>query len=179
MTFSIIQGDLFDPAHKFNALAQGVNTRGIMGSGIAVDFREKFPDMYEDYMDECSKYSSVLPGLMHQWYDEKGTGGCYPDNPAVYNLFSQIHPGMGNASMELLERATYLMLLEAEDALTVFGCYDQLDGTKDLTDGKFRVGLPWIGCGVGGLKRHNVEHMFRRFLSDSEVEFVLVEQPER
>lgn len=176
MTFSIIQGDLFDPAHNFNALAQGVNTRGIMGSGIAVVFRDRFPEMYENYKDECYRHSSILPGLMHQWYDEAGTGGCPANNPAVYNLFSQIHPGEGNASYELLERATYLMLLEAEDALTVFGCYDEADGTNDLIDGKFRVGLPWIGCGVGGLKKHNVEHMFRRFLSDSEVEFVLVER---
>jgi len=179
MSFEIIQGDLFDPSHNFNALAQGVNTRGIMGSGIAVDFREKFPAMYEGYLDECSKHSSVLPGLLHTWYDEDG--GVCVERPAVYNLFSQVHPGVGNASYELLERATYLMLQEAEDAMEVFKSYDELvpDLVPDLIDGQFRVGLPWIGCGVGGLKRYNVEHLFRRFLSDSEVEFVLVEQPER
>jgi len=175
MTFQIIKGDLFDPSHNFNALAQGVNTRGIMGSGIAVEFSQRFPDMYEDYMDECYKYSSILPGLIHRWYNA-GNGGCPVEDPAIYNLFSQIHPGDGNASMELLERATYLMLQEADDALEVFGGLDRLIGSNDLIDGKFRVGLPWIGCGVGGLKRHNVEHLFRRLLTDSEVEFVLVEQ---
>lgn len=174
MTFSIVKGDLFDRQHNFNALAQGVNTRGIMGSGIAVAFSARFPEMYEGYKDECAKYSSLLPGLLHTWYDN--SGGAEPDAPGVYNLFTQVHPGDGNASMELLERATYLMLVEAEDALEVFGSYDRLEGANNLTDGKYRVGLPWIGCGVGGLKRHNVEHLFRRLLTDSEVEFVLVEQ---
>ncbi len=176
MTFEIVKGDLFDPSHNFNALAQGVNTRGIMGSGIAVEFRQRFPAMYEGYMDECYTYSSVLPGLLHCWYDDDG--GVPVERPAVYNLFSQVHPGDNNASMKLLERATYLMKVEAEDALEVFGAYDVLEGSEDLTDGKYRVGLPWIGCGVGGLKRYNVEHLFRRFLTDSEVEFVLVERPE-
>ncbi len=176
MTFSIIKGDLFDRSHNFNALAQGVNTRGIMGSGIAVEFRQRFPAMYEGYVDECYKYSSVLPGLLHCWYDDDG--GVPVERPAIYNLFSQIHPGDNNASMELLERATYLLKVEAEDALEVFKAYDEEDpeSVPDLIDGRFRVGLPWIGCGVGGLKRHNVEHLFRRFLSDSEVEFVLVER---
>lgn len=176
MTFSIVKGDLFDPSHNFNALAQGVNTRGIMGSGIAVDFREKFPAMYEDYMERCYQYAAVLPGLLHSWYDDDG--GVSVERPAVYNLFSQVHPGDNNASMELLERATYLLLVEAEDALEVYTTYDETDlyYIPDLIDGKFRVGLPWIGCGVGGLKRYNVEHLFRRFLTDSKVEFVLVER---
>lgn len=177
MTFSIIQGDLFDPAHNFNAFAQGVNTKGIMGSGIAVEFRQRFPAMYEDYVNECSKYEAILPGLLHTFYSDEG--GALPEDPAVYNLFSQVFPGEGNASYELLERATYLMKIEAEDALQVFGDYDEANGgayEQNLTDGKYRVGLPWIGCGVGGLKKYNVEHMFRRFLSDSDVEFVLVER---
>jgi hypothetical protein len=70
------------------------------------------------------------------------------------------------------------MLVEAKDALGVYKTFDEYEPylKPDLTDGKYRVGLPWIGCGVGGLKRHNVEHLFRRLLTDSEVEFVLVEQ---
>jgi O-acetyl-ADP-ribose deacetylase (regulator of RNase III) len=176
MTFEIIKGDLFDPAHKFNALAQGVNTKGVMGAGIAVAFRERFPAMYAEYQQWCSTYESVLPGLLHAFYPQDG--GVHPSDPAVYNLFSQIHPGK-DGSYELLERATFLMRIEAEDALTVFLNYE--DGlspeSRDIIDGKFRVGLPWIGCGIAGLAKHNVENIFRRYLSDSvDVEFVLVEQ---
>lgn len=175
MTFSIIKGDLFDPAHNFNALAQGVNCKGLMGAGIAVPFREKFPAMYREYLDWCVKYEAVLPGLLHAFYPI--AGGVHPSDPAVYNLFSQIQPG-ANGSYELLERATFLMRVEAEDARLVFSNYEVDDAVedRDLIDGIFRVGLPWIGCGIAGLAKHNVEHIFRKYLSDSEVEFTLVEQ---
>jgi len=174
MTFQIIKGDLFDPAHNFNALAQGVNTKGIMGAGIAVPFREKFPLMYREYIQWCAKYEAVLPGLLHAFYDVDG--GVHPSRPAVYNLFSQVQPGK-DGSYALLERATFLMLKEAEDSLSVFTAFDSTrPEDPDLIDGKFRVGLPWIGCGIAGLQRHNVEHIFRRYLTDSEVEFTLVEQ---
>jgi O-acetyl-ADP-ribose deacetylase (regulator of RNase III) len=170
MSFEIIKGgDLFDPAHKFNALAQGVNTKGLMGAGIAVPFRTKFPEMYREYIEWCVKYEAVLPGLLHAYYP-KGADP-QPETPAVYNLFSQKQPGK-DGSYELLERATFLMLQEAEDAHGVYG----EDWEDILEDNRFRVGLPWIGCGIAGLERHNVEHIFRRYLTDSDVEFVLVEQ---
>ena len=169
MTFQIIEGDLFDPAHRFNALAQGVNTKGLMGAGIAVAFRNKFPKMYEEYKEFCSKYESILPGLITSHYSDDG--GADPEDPAVYNLFSQIQPGK-NGDYALLERSVFLMLQEAEDAHSVF------DSAGELPDGRFRVGLPWIGCGIAGLEKHNVEHILRRYLSDSEVEFVLVQQPD-
>jgi O-acetyl-ADP-ribose deacetylase (regulator of RNase III) len=167
MTFEIIQGDLFDPAYQFDAFAQGVNCQGLMGAGIAVPFRERWPEMYEEYKELCAKYRHILPGLLHTHnpdpVEEKVVDGGitlvhleFP--PTVYNLFSQVQPGP-NGSYELLQRAAFLMLRDAEE------------------QGFDRVGLPWIGCGIAGLAKHNVEHIFRELLTDSEVEFILVEQP--
>lgn len=167
MTFEIIQGNLFDPTHNFDAYAQGVNCQGMMGAGIAVAFREKWPEMYEEYKELCGKYRHILPGLLHIYNpeaveDKMVDGGftfihlVFP--PTVYNLFSQNQPGR-NGSYELLQKAAFLMLRDAEE------------------QGFERVGLPWIGCGIAGLAKHNVEHILREILSDSEVEFVLVEQP--
>lgn len=169
MTFSIIKGDLFDPAHNFDALAQGVNTFGVMGAGIAVPFREKWPEMYESYKVLCTKYGPTLGGLAHIWTDKwsieavinEETGGpmlVQDVGITIYNLFSQITPGK-DGNYELLRKSTILMRQDTES----------LKGIS-------RVGLPWIGCGLAGLERHNVEHIFREVLEDSSVEFVLVEQ---
>lgn len=167
MTFSIIKGDLFDPEHNFDALAQGVNTYGIMGAGIAVKFREDYPEMYEEYSALCAKHGETLSGLFHVYIPEPtsevgvGSGGVptltVDWGMTIYNLFSQTVPGR-DGSYRLLQTATILMRQDAE-------------GSKHD-----RVGLPWIGCGIAGLEKHNVEHIFRTILGDSEVEFVLVEQ---
>lgn len=168
MTFEIIKGDLFDPDHNFDALAQGVNTYGVMGAGIAVPFREKWPEMYEDYKSLCTKYGPSLGGLTHIWVPEMDAGEPYwseelaapvieiEAGTTIYNLFSQIAPGR-DGSYDLLLKAAIQMRQHADATL-------------------YKVGLPWIGCGIAGLERHNVEHIFRKVLDDSEVQFVLVEQ---
>lgn len=168
MTFSIIQGDLFDPAHEFDALAQGVNTYGVMGAGIAVPFRETWPEMYDDYKALCTKYGATLSGLIHIWTpdplseagqdEETGIPTLYVDfGTTIYNLFSQTAPGR-DGNYGFLMKATILMRQDAE------------------AQGFDKVGLPWIGCGIAGLQKHNVEHIFKTVLDDSEVEFILVQQ---
>ena len=153
MSFEIIQGDLF--ANNFDALAQGVNTKGKMGAGIAVDFRERWPIMYEDYKRLCEAYTDILPGLLHTW---ENTWDSEDPIQVIFNLFSQNFPGK-NGSYELLAKSSLLMRMEAE--------------ARSFE----RVGLPWIGCGIAGLEKHNVAHFFERILGPSTVEFVLVEQP--
>lgn len=172
MSFEIIQGDLFDTAHRFDALAQGVNTQGIMGAGIAVTFMNKFPDMYEEYQYLCEKFGPALGGLLHAYRDYEetkltfspvGDGTFTLDvdtlEPAIYNMFSQIMPGR-NGDYRLLQQAAIQVLFDAEEME-----YD-------------RVGLPWIGCGIAGLEKHNVSNIFEQVWGDSDIEFILVQQDE-
>lgn len=163
MTFEIIQGDLFDQEiHLFDALAQGVNCQGLMGAGIAVPFREKWPAMYEDYRRVCKKFGPALAGLVHitRGLPDPVQNG-YPYTvlgPTIYNMFSQVMPGK-NGDYRLLQQSAISVLFDAEEMEYR------------------RVGLPWIGCGIAGLAKHNVEHIFRAVFDESDVEFVLVEQP--
>lgn len=168
MTFQIIQGDLFDPFYNFEALAQGVNTFGVMGAGIAVPFREKWPEMFDSYRNLCSRHGQTLAGLAHIYHPlpeittEEGEDGVtlvhVPDpEPIIYNLFSQIAPGP-NADYQLLRTAAILMRQDAENQLLE------------------KVGLPWIGCGIGGLEKHNVQAILDSVLHTSDVGFFLVEQ---
>ena len=46
------------------ALVNTVNTEGVMEKGIALQFKKKFPEMYEAYRVAC-KEGKVRPGKMH------------------------------------------------------------------------------------------------------------------
>lgn len=164
MTFEIIQGDLFDPALQFDGLAQGVNCQGIMGAGIAVDFREKFPEMYDEYEALCGKSKHLLAGKVHSYLSKN------EEDPDVYNLFTQFQPG-ADGNYAYLEHAAFNMrqVTEMLDSLYRILTYGDPSG--------YSVGMPWIGCGIAGLAKHNVEHILRSQLEDSVIRFVLVEQP--
>lgn len=45
-------GDMFKS--KAQTLVNTVNCVGVMGKGIALEFRKRFPDMYEDYLKRCA-----------------------------------------------------------------------------------------------------------------------------
>jgi len=47
----VLIGDLFES--QAQTLVNTVNCVGIMGKGIALGFKERFPDMYEDYVARC------------------------------------------------------------------------------------------------------------------------------
>jgi len=52
-------GDIFES--KAQTLVNTVNCVGIMGKGIALEFKTRFPDMYDDYVQRC-KDKEVKPG---------------------------------------------------------------------------------------------------------------------
>ncbi|KAF7289514.1 S5A-REDUCTASE domain-containing protein [Mycena chlorophos] len=61
MTVTHLIGDLFSaPANSI--LVQACNTRGSWGAGIAVAFKEKFPDAFEEYKAACKKDGAALLG---------------------------------------------------------------------------------------------------------------------
>lgn len=53
MAIKIIKGNLF--TSKAQTLINTVNTLGVMGAGIALEFRLRYPDMYEKYVELCKQ----------------------------------------------------------------------------------------------------------------------------
>lgn len=49
----VLVGNLFDS--ECQTLVNTVNTVGIMGTGIALEFKKRFPDMFEDYARRCAE----------------------------------------------------------------------------------------------------------------------------
>lgn len=63
-----VTGDLFD--QDVPAIGHGVNAEGKMWSGIAVDMKNTFSKMNQDYVDLC-KNGLVVPGSILPWWSEK------------------------------------------------------------------------------------------------------------
>ena len=58
----LAQGNLLEA--KVEALVNAVNTVGVMGAGIALQFRQSYPEMFKAYEQAC-KAGAVSPGKMH------------------------------------------------------------------------------------------------------------------
>ena len=43
-----------------DALVNTVNTEGVMGKGIALEFKKRFPDMYGDYVQRCRRHEVAV-----------------------------------------------------------------------------------------------------------------------
>lgn len=49
---TVRKGDLFESGAQ--TLVNSVNCVGVMGKGVALEFRKRFPDMYADYLQRCN-----------------------------------------------------------------------------------------------------------------------------
>ena len=54
MTLKIIEGNIF--TSKASTIVNTVNTVGVMGAGIALECRLRYPDMFIEYQELCKKH---------------------------------------------------------------------------------------------------------------------------
>jgi O-acetyl-ADP-ribose deacetylase (regulator of RNase III) len=114
------------------AIGHGVNCRGVMGAGIAKIFRSKYPDMYHAYVNLCEQ-GEVRAGGIVAWKE--------PD-VMIYNLASQISPG-ADATLWAVASSVRLALMNCAG------------------NGIPALGLPRIGCGIGGLDWPDVKSIMK------------------
>jgi len=139
MPIQYVAGDLFANEYDAPALAHGCNCIGSMGTGIAVGFRERYPDMYEEYRRLCKAKPRLFnPGDCFLW---KAT-----DKPWVFNLATQENTWRSRATYEWVEQALRAMRSRSE------------------AENVGAIAIPRIGTGYGGLSwkklRPLIEHVF-------------------
>jgi O-acetyl-ADP-ribose deacetylase (regulator of RNase III) len=119
-----VQGDLLEaPA---DALVNAVNTEGVMGKGIALLFKERFPQMYSVYRQACVA-GEVRPGKMH-----------------VFDC------GFGSRPRFIINFPTkrdWRLPSKLEDVETGLAALVQEIQERQIRS----VALPALGCGNGGL----------------------------
>ena len=133
------QGNLL--AANAEALVNTVNTEGVMGKGIALQFRQAYPEMYRAYEKAC-KSGEVRLGEMHVF----DLGGLADGPRWIINFPTKGH-------------------WRARSNLT-----DVEKGLGDLTEKIRQLGirslaLPPLGCGNGGLDWNEVRPVIEKAFS--------------
>lgn len=139
-------GDMFEAAADIRV--NTVNCVGVMGAGVALAFKQRYPEMFKDYQRDC-KNGRVVPGRMHVW---KSLSGDWIVNfPTKRDWREPSRYEDIDSGLDDLRR--YLETL-----------------------GPVTVALPALGCGHGGLDWSRVSGMIRDKLMNIDAH-VLVFEP--
>ena len=127
MPVTFCSGDLFLSGAQ--TLAHGCNCRGAMGAGIAVGFKERFPQMYQRYKHKCI-------------FGEFQPGDAYVDKecePWVLNLATQW--AFGGAKLDFIRQAFQWIADHYKE--------------EEITS----IAMPRIGAGYGKLDWQSIKKL--------------------
>lgn len=134
-----LRGDLL--AADVDALVNTVNTVGVMGKGIALQFRRRYPELFADY-SRAAKSGQVQLGRMYVWETDTIGGPRY-----VINFPTKGHWRSPS------------VLTDIESGLD--------DLVKVIRDRDIRsIAIPPLGCGNGGLDWAVVRPVMLRALDE-------------
>lgn len=132
-------GDLF--GSKAQTLVNTVNCVGVMGKGIALEFRKRFPDAYLDYVARCEQGQVKLgqpylyKSLVHQW---------------ILNFPTKDHWRMATRLEDIIRGLEYLLLNYKKWEIS-------------------SIAVPPLGCGQGQLEWRVVGPTLYQYLSKMEI----------
>jgi O-acetyl-ADP-ribose deacetylase (regulator of RNase III) len=144
------KGDIL--AADAEALVNTVNCVGVMGRGIALQFRKTFPDNFKAYEAVC-KRGGLTPGRMLVF--DTGRSG----NPRFIVNFPTKRHWRGDSRLEDIESGLKALKTEIEGR------------------GIHSVAVPPLGCGLGGLKWSDVRPRIEAALGELPGVRVLVYEP--
>jgi O-acetyl-ADP-ribose deacetylase (regulator of RNase III) len=135
-----------------DALVNTVNCVGVMGKGIALQFKQAFPENYEKYRLAC-EHGEVKPGRMFVFATGNLMGTKF-----IINFPTKKH-WKGKSKIE-----------DVDNGLDALAEVIRANGIK-------RVAVPPLGCGNGGLDWGVVRKLIQRKLGELEGVEVLVYEP--
>ncbi|MEU1752524.1 macro domain-containing protein [Micromonospora matsumotoense] len=134
-TVRLVQGDLLKS--RAHALVNTVNCVGVMGKGIALAFKRRYPDMYRDYVRRCDQ-GSVKLGIPYAYQAE---------DHLIINFPTKKH-WRAVSRLEDIERG----LIYLKDHLEAWGVTS--------------IAVPPLGCGNGQLEWSVVGPTLHKHLKD-------------
>ena len=135
-----LTGDLF--TSRAQTLVNAVNCVGVMGKGIALEFKKRYPAMFEDYVARCSR-NEVRLGKPYLFRDLGGT--------MILNFPTKDHWRSPSCLKDIDAGLDYFVKHAAAWGVT-------------------SVAFPPLGCGNGGLAWADVEPLIYRKLSGLPIE---------
>jgi O-acetyl-ADP-ribose deacetylase (regulator of RNase III) len=146
----LVEGNLLQA--EVDALVNTVNTEGVMGKGVALQFAKKFPDMLAAYKEAC-KTGEVVPGRMHVFQRGEMFQPRY-----IINFPTKRH-WRSPSRIEDIEAGLRALVQEIQ-RLHIHS-----------------IALPPLGCGNGGLDWNEVLPKIKNALSELHDVRVLVFPP--
>ena len=137
-----IKGNLFDSDAE--ALVNTVNTVGVMGKGIALQFKRLYPYNYKVYKEECDAGNFKIGDLLVV-NDQNTLSG----QKIIINFPTKIH-WRNPSKYEYIEKGVNQLV-------------------KEINERKIKsVAIPPLGSGNGGLKWVSVRNILERALINLE-----------
>jgi O-acetyl-ADP-ribose deacetylase (regulator of RNase III) len=137
-------GDILEA--DVEALVNPVNTVGVMGAGLALQFRRKYPDMFRQYIEVCRRGKMGIGQVMFYY---NGT------NPRYIILFPTKRDWRDKSELEWIDQGL-VGLREMIETL-------QIRSTA----------IPPLGCGLGGLAWADVRGLIVERLGGLDVDVAL------
>jgi O-acetyl-ADP-ribose deacetylase (regulator of RNase III) len=135
MTHKEIRGSIFNS--KAQALVNTVNCVGVMGKGIALEFRRRYPKMFKEYRRVCEK-GELQPGQILPYRD----GETWILNFAIKNDWKQ------PSKVEWIESCLK----------------DFVSRYRDMSIKS--AAFPWMGAMNGGIPIEIIKKIMRSYLSN-------------
>lgn len=134
------------------ALVNSVNCVGVMGRGIALQFKKAYPENFAAYVAACQR-KEVQPGRMFVF--ETG----YLTNPRLIINFPTKRHWRGKSRLEDIEAGLHALVLEIQQ--------------RNIRS----IALPALGSGLGGLEWEEVRKLIDTILGPLEQVRVVVYEP--
>ena len=128
-------GNILDS--RMQTLVNAVNTVGVMGKGLALQFKEQYPEMYAEYRRKCEN-GELTVGTLHLF--------CASDH-WILNLPTKRHYRSRSRLSDIEKGLARLR-----------------ESYKEL--GIQSIAIPALGCGHGGLNWKDVRPLIEGYLSD-------------
>lgn len=135
-----VTGDFFD--YPADIRINTVNCVGVMGAGVALEFKNRYPQMFKEYVRVC-KSKDISPEKPYVWEEYDLFSRCI-----IVNLPTKIHWRDPSEYTYIEANLQWL-----RDFLK--------DKSEDVV-----VTLPALGCGHGGLDWGIVKEQIKYFLGD-------------
>lgn len=143
------KGDILDA--EVEALVNSVNCVGVMGRGVALAFKERFPDNFDAYAAACRR-GAVVPGEMFVFE----TGRLWPR--IIFNFPTKRHWRAKSRMEDIVQGLSSLV------------GHIQARGIRSIA-------LPPLGSGLGGLRWPDVRERVEDALAQLDDVRVLLYQP--
>ncbi len=129
----------FKKGNIFNSSAQvitnTINIVGVMGAGLALEYKNRYPQMFADYKKRC-QLGEIKPGQPYLWEDE---------HSQILNFPTKRHWKDSSRIEDIEDGLQYLA-----------NNYQQLEIQS--------LALPPLGCGLGGLEWEIVRPLIEKYL---------------